>query len=76
MGVVGSLTGGTGYRFSGRVNILTTSDAFTFQLRVRWLNSAGGVIHTDVIHRYTTSTGGWTEAGPAPADNQSPSPNG
>jgi hypothetical protein len=57
-----SLSAGTGYRFAGRVNIPATSDAFTFQIRVRWINSAGALIRTDVIRRYTVSTGGWTEA--------------
>ncbi|MFZ0323680.1 MAG: hypothetical protein WAN48_06065, partial [Actinomycetes bacterium] len=59
--VVTALTAGVNYGFSGRVNIPATTDAFTFQIRVRWRNSSNTVIRTDVVRTDTAATSGWNQ---------------
>jgi hypothetical protein len=56
------VTAGTNYKFSGWVNIPPTADTFTFTLDVRWRDSAGTNIRTDVIKSYTAATTGWDQA--------------
>jgi hypothetical protein len=59
---VGNLAQGITYKFSGWVNIMPTSDSFTFTLDVRWRDAAGTNLRTDVIKSYSTQTTGWNQA--------------
>jgi len=59
---VGGIRAGGAYNFGGWVNIPSTTDAFTFKLQVRWLNSANAVIATKTVKTYTAPTGGWVRA--------------
>jgi hypothetical protein len=54
------ITAGVNYAFSGWLNIPTTSDAFTFQIQLKWRGS-GGAIQTDTIFTRTSSTSGWIQ---------------
>jgi hypothetical protein len=55
------ITAGQSYAFSGWLNVPTTSDAFTFQIQLKWRGS-GGAIRTDTIFTRTTSTSGsWVQ---------------
>jgi len=56
---VSNLTAGTTYNFKAWVNIPSTSDAFTLELQVRWRNSSGTELRTDIVKAYTGPTGGW-----------------
>lgn len=56
------LTAGASYRLTGRVNIPATSDAFTYSLQIRWLNSLGTAISTETVKSYTAATAGWNLA--------------
>jgi Lysyl oxidase len=53
-----NITQGTTYTFSGYINIPGTSDAFTFQLQVRWLNVSNTTISTQSLATYTDDTNG------------------
>lgn len=59
---VSRLGAGTTYNFSGWVNIPITTDAFTFQIQVRWLDSANAVISTATVKTYSGPTVGWDQA--------------
>jgi hypothetical protein len=59
---VSNLTAGATYAFSGRVNIPATSDAFTYKLQVRWLNSSNTALRTDTVKTYSAATSGWNLA--------------
>jgi hypothetical protein len=50
---------GVTYDFSGWANVPTTSDAFTMNIRLRWMNG-GSTISTTTIDSVTASTGGWS----------------
>jgi hypothetical protein len=54
--VVTNLTAGTTYPFAARVKIPSTSDTFTFAIRVRWRNASNATIRTDTIRSFTGST--------------------
>jgi hypothetical protein len=54
------ITGGTTYAFSGWVNIPPTTDAFTFQIQLKWRNSSGNVGGTTTLYTATAATAGWT----------------
>lgn len=54
--IVKNLSAGTTYNFTTWVNILTTSDKFTFKIQVKWRNSSNSVIRTDTIKSYTDDT--------------------
>jgi len=55
---VANLHAGQSYRFSGAVNIPSTSDNFTFKLDVQWRNSSGSTLRTDTLKTYSKSTSG------------------
>jgi hypothetical protein len=55
--VVAGIVPGTTYTFGGWVNILTTADAFTFQIDVVWRDGSNAVIGTSAIKTYTAHTG-------------------
>lgn len=56
-----SVAGGGAYDVSGWVNIPTTGDAFTFQLKVQW-RAGSGQLGSVVLRRYTDDTAGaWQE---------------
>ena len=59
---VSNLTAGTNYSFAAWVNIPATSDAFTFKLQVKWLDSANNAISTNTVRTYTAATSGWDQA--------------
>jgi hypothetical protein len=60
---VPNLVPGKTYTFAGWVNIPTTSDAFTFTLRVRWRDITNSIIlRTDTVKTYSSSTNGWNKA--------------
>lgn len=66
--VMTGLTAGTTYRFGGWVNIPTTTDAFTFVVRIAWRNSSNAAISSTTVATYSTGTAGWTKlAGNYPA---------
>jgi hypothetical protein len=54
------ITAGVNYAFSGWLNIPATSDAFKFEIHLKW-RGAGGNIRTDKLFSRTTSTAGWTQ---------------
>jgi hypothetical protein len=49
------------YSFSGAVNVPPTSDSFTFNLHIQWLDSAGNGIRSDVFQTLTGTTAGWQQ---------------
>ncbi len=49
------------YAFSGWVNIPTTADEFSFQIRAVWFGSDGATIGSSGIKGFTASTAGWVE---------------
>jgi hypothetical protein len=53
---------GATYKFSGWVNIPTTSGAFSFTLDVRWRDATGANLSTNTIKAYTAQTAGWDQA--------------
>jgi len=53
---VANLIAGRTYSFSGRAYIPSTSDTFTFKLEVRWANSSGSTIRTDVVKTYSNTS--------------------
>ncbi len=55
---VAGVAAGTNYVLLGYVTIPPTSDAFTFNVRVRWLRSDNTIIRTDTARSFTGSTGG------------------
>jgi len=59
---VKTVVAGVPYAFSGRVNIPSSSDTFTFRIEVQWRNASNAVISTSTIQTYTASTNGWTQA--------------
>jgi len=59
---VAGVAAGSTYSFGGWVNIPSTTDAFSFKLQVRWLNSANATVATKTVKTYTASTGGWVQA--------------
>ena len=59
---VTNLTAGTTFNFVGWVNIPPTVDAFTFKLKVRWLDATGTLIDVSTVKTYTASTIGWDQA--------------
>ena len=59
---VNSLTAGATYQFSGWLNILATSDVFTFKLQVIWKDASDITISTKIIKTYTTGTSSWNQA--------------
>ena len=59
---VANLHAGQSYRFSGAVNIPSTSDNFTFKLDVQWRNSSGSTLRTDTLKTYSkSSSGAWDQ---------------
>src|SRR5439155_1582420 len=60
-----NLTGGTMYTFSGWVNIPLTSNAFTFELEVKWFNANNLSLRPKSVNVYTASTSGWDQAMPS-----------
>lgn len=56
------MTGGTTYTFTGWANIPTTTDAFTFTVRVRWRNASNAILRTDNVKVNTASTANWDKA--------------
>ena len=56
---VSNLTAGTTYTFKAWVNIPATSDAFSVEMQVRWRNSSGTELRTDIVKAYAGATGGW-----------------
>jgi len=60
--LVPNLSAGTAYNVSGWLNAPSTSDAFTFKIKVEWLNSSGGTIKTVTTATFSDDTGGsWTQ---------------
>jgi len=59
---VNGLAAGQTYRFSGWVNIPSTTDAFSFRLQVRWRNATNATISTTPITTYSAATNGWRHA--------------
>ncbi len=59
---VTGIVAGRSYNVDGWVNIPATNTTFTFQIQVRWMNSAGSTLRTDLVRSYTTSTTGWSAA--------------
>ncbi|MFQ3632406.1 LamG-like jellyroll fold domain-containing protein, partial [Roseiflexus sp.] len=55
---VAGVAAGTNYVLLGYVTIPPTGDAFTFNVRVRWLRSDNTIIRTDTARSFTGSTGG------------------
>lgn len=56
---VTKLSANTNYSFSGYVNILPTTDSFTFTLLIQWFNSSGKVISTVPMGNFSGTTNGW-----------------
>jgi CSLREA domain-containing protein len=56
----GPVVPGRVYSFTGWVNIPPTSDAFSFELQVRWRDAGGNVLSTIPVTSYTAATSGWT----------------
>ena len=54
-----SVVGGTTYQVSSQVNVPTTSDAFTFIVRIQWRSGSGRIGTADVL-KVRTPTAGWT----------------
>jgi hypothetical protein len=54
------ITAGDSYAFIGWLNIPATSDAFTFQIQLKWRGS-GGAIRTDTVFTRTTATADWIQ---------------
>ena len=53
------VAGGTAHQFSGWVQAPSTSDAFTFQIKVQW-RRGGTALSTVVVRKFTDDTaGGW-----------------
>jgi hypothetical protein len=60
--VVPSVAAGPAYHFSSWVNIPTTTDTFSFRIRVDWRNASNSIIGSSVVKTYTSHTGGkWDE---------------
>jgi hypothetical protein len=60
---VSNIQVGAPYAFSGWVNIPSTTDPFSFTLKLNWLNAANSVVGSQTIKTYGTSTGGaWNQA--------------
>ena len=59
---VGNLTPGTTYSFSAWTNVLSTSDTFKYQLKVRWRDAGKSVISSITIAKFTGATSGWVPA--------------
>ena len=57
-----AVTPATTYWFSGWVSIPATSDAFSFVLEARWLDSNGQTISTTPVANYTAATAGWVNS--------------
>jgi Concanavalin A-like lectin/glucanases superfamily len=53
------LSANRSYELAGWVNIPATSDAFSISIQIRWRNSSGGTLRTDIIQTYSATTGGW-----------------
>ena len=51
---------GKTYTFAGWVDVLPTSDAFTFSIRITWLNNRARVISTSTVRTFSAATAGWT----------------
>jgi hypothetical protein len=56
------VTPGKAYAFTGWVNILPTTDSFTFRLQVRWLNATNAAISTTTVRSFTAATNAWEAA--------------
>jgi len=60
--IINGISAGGNYNFGGWVNIPTTSDAFTFSIKITWQNSSGSNLSTVLIKSYTVATAGvWNE---------------
>jgi len=55
------VVGGTAYQVSSQVNVPSTSDAFTFILRVQWRTSSGAKIGNVDIMKVKAPTSGWRQ---------------
>ncbi len=53
-----TVTAGTNYTFNGYVNVPATVDAFTFQVKIKWMNGST-VLKTTKVAPVTSSTAGW-----------------
>lgn len=51
--------GAHAYTFDAWVNIPPTSDAFRFDLQIRWKDAGGGALMTTTVKRYSAATSGW-----------------
>jgi hypothetical protein len=56
-----AVSGGNWYAYRGLVQVPATSDAFTFTIRLRWLNASGSTITTLTAATFTAPTAGWQE---------------
>jgi hypothetical protein len=57
-----NLSANTTYSYSAWVNIPTSSDAFSFKLKVKWRNSSNTALRTDTIATFTSHTSGaWVQ---------------
>jgi glucose/arabinose dehydrogenase len=57
-----NVTAGRTYRFSGWVNIPSTTDtSFTFAINIRWRDAANAIIKTSPVRSFTAPTG-WANA--------------
>jgi hypothetical protein len=60
---VPNLSAGTTYNIAGWVNIPTTSDTFSFKIKVQWLNASGAKIKSVTAITIANDTGGvWLQA--------------
>jgi hypothetical protein len=59
---VTQVSAGQSYQVGGWVNIPPTSDAFSYKLQARWLNSSNSTISTSTVATYSAATNGWLAA--------------
>jgi hypothetical protein len=59
--VVDGISAGTSYDFTGSVNVATTTDTFTFVVRVQWLTQTGTIIGAAQFAKFTSTTDGWVD---------------
>jgi hypothetical protein len=56
--IVPGIAQGVAYEFSGCVNIPSSTTGVQFFWELKWRDATGGVVKTELLQTYTTSTGG------------------
>lgn len=60
--LVTGISAGAAYELSGYINIPPTTDAFTFNVRIRWVRGDGTIARTDMARSFAAATSGWEPA--------------